>query len=149
MPDPTVTTPALRGLTIRQPWASLIALGVKTIETRSWATSYRGPLVIHAGKRRPTVLEAMLLYEAGVCSHLAVPFVWAKTEPLVPYGAIVATCELVDVIPTYPHMAVRWPDQMPYGDFTPGRFAWVLENIEPLAVPVPAKGRLGLWKTAA
>lgn len=38
----------MRVLTVRQPWASLIALGVKTIETRSWSTDYRGPLAIHA-----------------------------------------------------------------------------------------------------
>jgi hypothetical protein len=46
-----VSVPAVwKGLTLLQPWASLIALGVKTIETRSWSTSWRGGLVIHAGK---------------------------------------------------------------------------------------------------
>ncbi len=43
----------MKALTIRQPWASLIAAGVKTIETRSWSTRYRGPLAIHAGKHKP------------------------------------------------------------------------------------------------
>ena len=44
---------AARVLTVRQPFASLIALGVKTIEARSWSTDYRGPLIIQAGQHRP------------------------------------------------------------------------------------------------
>ena len=43
----------MKAITIRQPWASLITLGVKTIETRSSPTKYRGPLAIHAGAHRP------------------------------------------------------------------------------------------------
>jgi hypothetical protein len=38
------------GLSIRQPWAALIALGRKTIEIRTWKTSFRGPVLIHAAK---------------------------------------------------------------------------------------------------
>lgn len=43
----------MKALTIRQPWASLIAVGAKSIETRSWPTKYRGELLIHAGLVRP------------------------------------------------------------------------------------------------
>jgi hypothetical protein len=35
-------------------------------------------------------------------------------------------------------------DQLPFGDFTPGRYAWLLTDITPCD-PVPAKGRQGLW----
>ena len=38
----------MRVLTVRQPWAQLIARGLKDIENRTWATRYRGPLLIHA-----------------------------------------------------------------------------------------------------
>ena len=41
---------AIRGLTVRQPWASLIADGLKTIEVRTHRVGYRGLLIIHAGK---------------------------------------------------------------------------------------------------
>ena len=41
----------MRALSLRQPWASLIADGHKTIETRTWRTRYRGPLAIHASAR--------------------------------------------------------------------------------------------------
>lgn len=91
----------MKALTLHQPWASLIALGVKTIETRSWSTKYRGPLAIHAGKR----------CEVGKVGHFDVeddtPPRSAKQYLLrgvgwpyrVPLGCVVATCELVDVVP--------------------------------------------------
>ena len=40
----------MRAFTLTQPWASLIAIGLKMHETRSWRTSYRGPLLIHASR---------------------------------------------------------------------------------------------------
>jgi hypothetical protein len=44
-------TDAMRVLSIRQPWAHLIVTGQKRIENRTWTTDYRGPLLIHAGRR--------------------------------------------------------------------------------------------------
>lgn len=41
----------MKALSIMQPWASMIVLGYKPVENRTWKTSYRGPLLIHAGKR--------------------------------------------------------------------------------------------------
>ena len=41
----------MKTLSVRQPWAWLIVYGGKDIENRSWRTPYRGPLLIHAGKR--------------------------------------------------------------------------------------------------
>lgn len=40
----------MKAITLTQPWATLVAIGAKRIETRSWATRYRGPLAIHAAK---------------------------------------------------------------------------------------------------
>lgn len=41
----------MKALSVRQPWASLIAEGTKTIELRRWRTAYRGPLLICAANR--------------------------------------------------------------------------------------------------
>ena len=49
MADP-MTPDTLSCLTVRQPWAWLLTHGVKPVENRTWKTSYRGPLLIHAGK---------------------------------------------------------------------------------------------------
>lgn len=43
---------ALHTLTVQQPWAELIASGIKLVENRCWSTDYRGPLAIHAAKTR-------------------------------------------------------------------------------------------------
>ena len=43
----------MKALTLTQPWASLMELGQKEVETRSWYTGYRGELVIHAAKGFP------------------------------------------------------------------------------------------------
>ena len=46
------TSGPIKAITLLQPYAALVAIGAKTIETRSWYTPYRGPLAIHAGKGR-------------------------------------------------------------------------------------------------
>ena len=49
----SVQTSAVKALSIRQPYAWLIVNGLKDIENRTWATGYRGPVLIHAGKTYP------------------------------------------------------------------------------------------------
>src|SRR5689334_8102777 len=41
----------MKVISLLQPWASLVVIGAKQIETRSWNTKYRGPLLIHASKK--------------------------------------------------------------------------------------------------
>lgn len=43
----------MKALTVTEPWATLIAIGAKRIETRSWPTEYRGPVAIHSRARGP------------------------------------------------------------------------------------------------
>lgn len=63
----------MKVLTLHQPWASLIALGIKTIETRSWSTQYWGPLAIHAGAATPT--------QARIGGYFAFPAaVWGRNN---------------------------------------------------------------------
>ena len=198
----------MKTLTLHQPWASLVAVGAKTIETRSCPTKYRGRLAIHAATRKPTMDDVYAPTLAEGWRRLD----GAGLVPL-PLGAIVATCKLVDVVPILapgedpspgvdryvPHVAEtqrgalwhwkgkncyaatpRWDvtdvsDQRPYGDFTPGRYAWILADIKPttercpgcwgrgswpyplrmccpvckaklVCDPVPAKGQRGLWE---
>lgn len=172
---------AVKALTLHQPWASLIALGVKTIETRSWKTDYRGPLVIHAAGRRPTepVVGDFELVEYPKVREFFVIGPLSPRLRSLPLGAVVATCTLVDVVPivhghkpivSYPPRYVTvsngianvtlgqhdgdrsaeslrdLTDQAPYGDFSPGRYAWLLDDIQPVDPPVPARGRQGLWE---
>lgn len=124
----------MKAITLWQPWASAIAMGMKRFETRSWATNYRGPLAIHAARRPMTEGELELLDEY--------PFPFGAKE--MPLGSIVATCTLVDVIRCTAGMKVDEREQA-WSDFHEGRFAWALVDIQPLAPPIPVKGAQGLW----
>ena len=108
----------MRGLTVYQPYANHIADGEKQFETRSWFTSYRGLLAIHAGKSR---------------SYSAIG----------PFGAVVAVGSLVACIHTEGLRVSE--NEWELGNFTPGRYAWEIVDVVKLAQPVPLQGRQGLW----
>jgi hypothetical protein len=150
----------MKALTLRQPWATLVAIGAKTIETRPWATSYRGPLAIHAAKGFPKEARDLLwkdfdFYAAFRPDHAAalklagvrlVPNAAAcAVSGQLPLGSVVATCRLVSIIVTSRITALS-DQERAFGDYSPGRYAWILEDVKPLAVPIPAKGALSLWE---
>ena len=125
-----------KALTVREPWASLIAYGPKRIETRSWRTAYRGPLYIHAGAARmprndPRIRELLALLPGRAPA----------------YGLILCQCVLADCLPMDEGFLAAMDDPVERlcGEYAPGRFAWILRDVRPLAEPFPAKGRLGLW----
>lgn len=155
----------MKYLTLTQPYATLITLGVKRIETRSWATNYRGPLGIHAaaglgpvgGKQGLTSLcERTPFYEA-LSAHGFRYGARIATSKL-PLGAILGQVDLVDCVPvdsyqTFRHGDTSWvvppgniSQEFAFGDYTPGRSAWLLADEKPLATPIPYKGALSLWE---
>ena len=161
----------VRVLTVRQPWASLIALGVKTIETRPMPTKYRGWVAIHAAAADTdrTILDPAI---APAWDRLG-DFIGGNAPVR---GAVVAVARLIDCLPVVenpgdlyavggegPCIIREGPstltyscgdiedddvadldDQLLYGDFTPGRYGWLLTDVRPLATPIPWKGALGL-----
>jgi hypothetical protein len=106
----------MKAISLHQPWANMIAEGVKTIETRRWRTSYRGELLICSTLRR--------------CGY-----------PGVYYGHAVALVNLADCRPmAQTHREVlaaccAWE---------PGAYAWVLDNIRRI-VPFPVRGKHRLY----
>lgn len=145
----------MKTITLLQPWATLISAGLKCIETRNWATDYRGPLAIHSSNRFPTWCRDVAASIGG--------------DHLYPIGVVMCTCNLVDCLPMaayfprYKHVPVpgvfqRYPEldtpqERKFGDFDVfdgvsgrRRWAWVLADVRPLVVPVPVKGRLGMWE---
>ena len=118
-----------RALTLIQPWATLIAKGLKTYETRSWAPAYRGPLLIHAGAKVDREFTTELIADG----------VLAEDEKL-PSMAILCVVDLWECHKT----PGRFPEaEYTYGDLSPGRWAWELRNLRVLRVPVGIKGQLG------
>ena len=112
----------MKCLTVRQPWAhAIIHLG-KDVENRSWPTSYRGPLLIHAGSRR----------DPALCRQLGL-----NPDDLT-YGAVIG---IVDVVDCVRNSTSEWAE--------PDQYHWILENPRPLSGPIPLKGRLGLFEVSA
>lgn len=120
----------MKALSIRQPFAGMIVLGMKKIENRTWRTDYRGELAIHASKTWHRAYGLPPPDDSGVPKIL--------TER----GCVIAIADLVDVIT--PEQAQReYPDQKKYIEDT---WCWVIENVQKLASPVPCDGRLGLFE---
>lgn len=154
----------MKAVSLWQPWATAIALGSKRVETRDWSTSYRGLLAIHAAKR---LHQGELIYYAscwnwcGALAKLGKRMGDGKSlRDLLPFGAIVATCVLRDCRPTESFTVgeletprrpegeasdmLDWTERL-MGNFAPGRFGWVLEEVQPTRWPIPFTGRQGLF----
>ena len=128
----------MKVISLLEPWASLVKEKVKYIETRSWATKYRGELYIHASTRKLTK-NNYIEYKNQIDLLSDVNF---------KYGYIIAKCKLVDC----KYMDEKFIKQVKEnhneyicGEYKIGRYAWILKDIEVLNVAIKAKGQLGVW----
>jgi activating signal cointegrator 1 len=136
----------MKVISLYQPWASLIALGYKTLETRSWQTPYHGPIAIQASMRW-TASEKVYwewacqyLYQKGHHYH------GLQSTP--PRGVIVAIarlrwCHWMDETGLIPGFNIPDDDRL-FGDLSPGRFAWLLTDVKPIFTILAWKGAQGL-----
>jgi hypothetical protein len=115
----------MKVIVIRQPWAWLIVHGYKDIENRSWATRYRGTLLIQASASRPAKcrLEAIRLFARSRGVELPEEFEW---------GGIVGSVQLEDCVTSSRN---KWFE---------GPVGWVLSKPKRLRF-IPLKGQLGLF----
>ena len=152
--------PRGRALSVRQPWASLLVAGVKTVETRSWRTRHRGPLLIHAasGGVPPGWSGGLDSPVAVACAELLAPG-RRRPDPTFPVGAIVGKVDVVDCVPVEEAARIDEPSfgawggawtERDLGDYDThwsrgGRWAWILDHPRIARPPVPLRGRLGLF----
>jgi len=151
----TTETDRILCLSLHQPWASLIAIGAKRYETRGWPTSHRGPLAIHAAKAWTRDQAALCLKEpfrsALEAGGIKIPlaegryFLGRKAPAFLPLGAVVAVGNVVDCFETFPGPPGLDHVEEMFGDWGPGRWAWLLEDVRPLAEPSPLAGAQGLF----
>jgi activating signal cointegrator 1 len=150
----------MKAITLYQPWATLVAIGAKKIETRSWNSDYRGPLAIHAGKNTKFIKgKEFLLDEEPFYSVLMnAGQVWHSGT--LPLGCIVATCTLVQVrqmnellvfpaCKSYAHQGKEWllnEQERAFGFYAVGRYMWLLDDVHILPEPIPATGSMGFWE---
>jgi len=135
----------MRAITIQQPLAQLIALRATPYVTQSWMTHYRGPIAIHASKEFPRAARQLCRCEPYATALIG-------NEDL-PTGCVVAICDLAAVIKTAPEAdglfeeVADFPEyDRQFGDFSPGRFAWLFQRTRALENPIPARGATSLWE---
>lgn len=127
----------MKVVSIIEPWASLIKEKVKYIETRSWKTNYRGKIYIHASLKK-------VQKNTEIINNL----INLLKDKDFKYGHIIAEANLVDCIYMDEEFLSKIKEnnqEYICGEYSLGRYAWVLENIKPLKEPIQAKGSLGLW----
>lgn len=161
----------MKCLTLWQPWASLMAIGEKTIETRSaacwWAINHRGPLLIHAAKNwNKQVHEAIEdawgnRRDHGDWAEIAKALSLNCYETLddLCCGSILCTVNVFGCGPILPadnksgwkiqldkitSMDVE-PRDLPFGDFRQGRLGIVTSNVTRFHQPIPYRGQQGLF----
>lgn len=123
----------MKALSLWQPWASAIAIGAKSIETRHWPTNYRGPLLIHAAKRGTKPQISPIIRELQLNLDIEV----------IPFGSLVGVCELVGCCNTE---SLRVTDQeRRLGDYSRGRFGWILYGVRAFNKPIPFRGMQGIF----
>lgn len=120
----------MKALTIHQPWAWAIAQGYKTIENRNWVTSYRGPLLIHAGRSRKSI-------ESGRRFLGRLGIEMPDADQLA-FGAIMAITRLKHCLEL--EAVIENP-------FAEGPICWVLEDVHAIE-PLPWPGEQGLFNVA-
>jgi hypothetical protein len=132
----------MKALSLWQPHAQAIAIGLKRYETRDWSTDYRGPIAIHAAKRAWDDVgewhrEARRRLESYVVEHGAIA--WA-------FGAVVATAEIVACRRTSEIRGRIDPACEFWGDFSDGeagrgRYAFELADVRALPRAVAWRGQ--------
>ncbi len=124
----------MKAITVKQPWATLIAEGYKEYEFRTWKTSYRGDIFIHAGKGIDK--EAMKYFEY---LHLDYPL-----------GCIIAKAQMIDCVPVGEELTkeLLMKNENVYHNLKKKkekRYAFQLSHVEKIK-PIPIKGNLSLWE---
>ena len=138
--DLRLSNHSLKAISLWQPYCSLIALGLKKYETRSWKTNHRGKLLICSTAK---LTKKQYQQYLKICNSVELP---AWNEINFPCGKAIAVCDLVDCIPITPSFIKEQSEtEIKSGDWEVGRYAWKLENIQPITEPFAVKGKQGLF----
>lgn len=137
----------MKAYTVYQPYAYATIAGLKHYETRPRRTNIRGRVAVHAAKKdawRSGILEKGIMpqIEELLTEHQGCGNQFAHLD----YGAVIGTVEIVDCVPAEEIVNTLTERERLLGDYSPGRFAWVLENPVMFDEPFPARGQQGWWE---
>ena len=121
----------MKVLTLKQPWATLVAEGLKKYEFRTWKTNYRGKILIHAGsgidkKAMEKFKDLNLVY---------------PSKRIIAEVLITDCLELDDAL----NRKIISENSIVYGNKFRTGYAWKLSNVEKVNIDKSINGKLGLW----
>jgi hypothetical protein len=134
-----------KAVSLTQPWASLVQRRAKRCETRSWYTSYRGPLVIHAAKGYPAWARE---FAGEPYTQHALGGLDPETLPRGVGLCVVTLIACVKTTELYKLRKIGFDlasNEITFGNYVDGRWVWALEHQYDFVEPIPATGSLGLW----
>lgn len=134
----------IRALTVRQPYAAAIMAGVKPVENRIWKRELPPGglwIGIHAGLRSVKV-------DVGLVADMTICGGWVKPMPPIvemPFGALLGLAHVSEICA--PEDLPLWIADDPHFQWwASGPWCWVVDQVAPLAEPIPMRGALGLWR---
>jgi hypothetical protein len=137
---------SVKAITLWEPWASLVLVQEKKVETRCWSTKYRGPLAIHAAAKSPPQWLGASRHDSEFQRRLGIvekKYGWQNHWWKETAGKILCIVNLVEVEEADPRKVddqERW-----FGNYEAGRYMFHLEFVERFIAPIPAKGNRMLW----
>lgn len=133
-------------LTLTEPWATLVGIGAKKIETRSWGVGYRGTLGIHAAKSFPGYAKDFCRQEPFLSALRKAPhFDLSKENFGFSLGYIIAKGRMTGCVKMTADNMPGEPEKS-FGLYIPDRMMWMLESMRLLPAPIQASGKLYLWE---
>lgn len=129
-----------KALSIRQPWAFLIAAGIKDVENRSWPTKYRGRFFIHASKIYDKKAFIPSFVNLGQRIDMLLKAIINYDDKL-PAGAVIGEASLVDC-------KYRFPDENDdlYSPWArSGMYGFIIKDPVLYKEPIPCKGKLKIF----
>lgn len=143
----------MKALTLWQPWASLMAFEEKKVETRCWTTKFRGEIAIHAAAKEPADWLGQSRnrheFHLALCritdEHKWGEGYWPNAHHSVGLGAVLCIVNLIGIEPTHCVRDELSEQELLFGNYEDGRYAWFTEIVERFETPIPAKGNRMLW----
>lgn len=141
----------MKAITIKNPWAYLVALGIKPIENRTWKTNYRGRVFIHVSAHR---LSTQLIndeqYQDLIFSK-KLPKSEKSSADFIseqPLSAIIGEVDIVDCVVNHPSVWAEKDSEINRNDIEARTiWNWVLENPVLYEKPIlGVKGKLSFWE---
>lgn len=129
-------------ITVPQPCATLLASGAIRVCPRYDDTDYSGRIAIHAGAQVSDAGRALAEHAAV---HAAIVAAGYQSWSCLPTRAVIAVCKRVEVVSHWDRPCLNELERL-VATRVGGRYLWVFEDVTPLASPVRAWGKVGVWE---